>query len=68
MPIIEDLSERVHELERAVTKLCRRAGHDEWEGAYPPCGRHNKLREDADERCTTCREFRCCEAIEAAHP
>ncbi len=65
--MIESLSDRVSELETIVTKLCRRAGHDEWCETWPRCSQHDGARKpnaSSGEQCTTCRVYRCCEEAE----
>ena len=59
--IVEELRDRVYELESMVVKLCRRAGHPEWMDAWPRCERHLNKRNGFFEQCTLCHAYRCCE-------
>lgn len=67
--MLEDLRYKVIDLETALVKLCRRSGHDEWCQTWPECVRHcytnGPLVTLANEQCTTCKTFRCCEEEEA---
>lgn len=67
--MLEDLRDKVSDLEAALVKLCRRAGHDEWCDTWPECTRHcfhtGPFVTLANVQCTTCKVFRCCEEEEA---
>jgi len=66
MGALEDLYDRVTELESNLVKLCRRTGHGEYDGHYPRCVQHARAKVDGyDETCSTCGAYRCCEEGEA---
>lgn len=62
--VIEDLTDEVRKLSKALDKLCRKSGHEFTNAnrAYPWCERHrNTAGNHATVSCDICGAFKCCE-------